>query len=406
MPDSSPTTKIPTMPAATTDLLIGTRCLSARRVSCVAAGMSCAAVSVSCVVAGISCAAVSVVSGVSVAMSIYSFPCGGVGCPRRARAWTIPELPASRSSSRSLSSRRGPVAAHLAREHRHAAENGQRTVPVSGMMLSVECAPSWRTDPEGAGRECECGDEIHVLLPPREASRVPLRKFDPRRCAAEIRRGYLPHLRKNGAPTELNPGEPCGSSPPSASDRSRASARSWTSLPGTSPTPGIGTELGSRWITTTPRRARGRIEGGTGVSTGTETLHRLKAVEGFRSRSVRHGSQILARSVAPTQSGTGHRLRASCSPLPLPLPLQFIIAMMAHAINERMARQLDYLQEDVRVLREVFAEKTGRKRIPFTDEPRRRRGQGPDPGRARAPLSARATQHNERARLSSTSTSA
>jgi hypothetical protein len=27
--------------------------------------------------------------------------------------------------------------------------------------------------------------------------------------------------------------------------------------------------------------------------------------------------------------------------LPLPLPLQFIIAMMAHAINERMARKLD-----------------------------------------------------------------
>ncbi len=52
--------------------------------------------------------------------------------------------------------------------------------------------------------------------------------------------------------------------------------------------------------------------------------------------------------------------------MPLPLPLQFIVAMMAHAINERMARQLDYLQEEVRVLREVFAETTGRKRIPFT----------------------------------------
>jgi hypothetical protein len=31
----------------------------------------------------------------------------------------------------------------------------------------------------------------------------------------------------------------------------------------------------------------------------------------------------------------------------LPLPLRFIIAMMAHAINERMARKLDYLLEDV-----------------------------------------------------------
>jgi hypothetical protein len=52
--------------------------------------------------------------------------------------------------------------------------------------------------------------------------------------------------------------------------------------------------------------------------------------------------------------------------LPLPLPLQFIIAMIAHAINERMARQLDYLQEEVRVLREAFQATTGRKRIPFT----------------------------------------
>ena len=56
----------------------------------------------------------------------------------------------------------------------------------------------------------------------------------------------------------------------------------------------------------------------------------------------------------------------------LPLPLQFLIAMVAHAINERMARQLDYLMEEVRVLREVYTEATGRKRIPFTDEHRRR----------------------------------
>jgi putative transposase len=46
--------------------------------------------------------------------------------------------------------------------------------------------------------------------------------------------------------------------------------------------------------------------------------------------------------------------------------------MMARAINERMARQLDYLLEEVRVLREAFTETTGRKRIPFTDEQRKR----------------------------------
>lgn len=56
----------------------------------------------------------------------------------------------------------------------------------------------------------------------------------------------------------------------------------------------------------------------------------------------------------------------------LPLPLQIVIAMMAHAINERMALKLEYLQEEARVLREVFTETTGRKRIPFTDKQRRR----------------------------------
>jgi hypothetical protein len=56
----------------------------------------------------------------------------------------------------------------------------------------------------------------------------------------------------------------------------------------------------------------------------------------------------------------------------LPLPFQFIIAMVAYAINERMVRRLDYLLEEVRVLREVYSETTGRKRIPFTDEQRSR----------------------------------
>lgn len=46
--------------------------------------------------------------------------------------------------------------------------------------------------------------------------------------------------------------------------------------------------------------------------------------------------------------------------------------MVAYAINERMARRIGYLLEEVRVLREVYGETTGRKRIPFTDEQRRR----------------------------------
>jgi hypothetical protein len=46
--------------------------------------------------------------------------------------------------------------------------------------------------------------------------------------------------------------------------------------------------------------------------------------------------------------------------------------MAAYAINERMARRIEYLLEEVRVLREVYNECTGRKRISFTDEQRRR----------------------------------
>jgi hypothetical protein len=56
----------------------------------------------------------------------------------------------------------------------------------------------------------------------------------------------------------------------------------------------------------------------------------------------------------------------------LPVTFQFIIAMVAYSLNERMARRLEYLLEEVRVLREVYTETTGRKRIPFTDEQRRR----------------------------------
>jgi hypothetical protein len=42
--------------------------------------------------------------------------------------------------------------------------------------------------------------------------------------------------------------------------------------------------------------------------------------------------------------------------------------MVAYAINERMARRVEYLQEEVRVLREVLVAKTGGPRITFTDD--------------------------------------
>jgi hypothetical protein len=56
----------------------------------------------------------------------------------------------------------------------------------------------------------------------------------------------------------------------------------------------------------------------------------------------------------------------------LPATLQDVIAMVAYAINERMARRVDYLQEEVRVLKEALATATGKTRIAFTPEQRRR----------------------------------
>jgi hypothetical protein len=56
----------------------------------------------------------------------------------------------------------------------------------------------------------------------------------------------------------------------------------------------------------------------------------------------------------------------------IPATLQFIIAMMASAINERMQRKLGYVQEEVRVLKEVVLATTGSARISFTAGQRRR----------------------------------
>lgn len=56
----------------------------------------------------------------------------------------------------------------------------------------------------------------------------------------------------------------------------------------------------------------------------------------------------------------------------LPSTLQFVIAMIACAINERMQRKLDYAQEEVRVLKEALQAATGTGRISFTADQRRR----------------------------------
>ena len=46
--------------------------------------------------------------------------------------------------------------------------------------------------------------------------------------------------------------------------------------------------------------------------------------------------------------------------------------MLAYALNERMARKAEYLREENRVLKEALRAATGKKRIPLSDEQRRR----------------------------------
>ena len=56
----------------------------------------------------------------------------------------------------------------------------------------------------------------------------------------------------------------------------------------------------------------------------------------------------------------------------LPVTIQFIVAMFAYGLNERMARKAEYLREENRVLKEALRAATGKTRIPFTDNQRRR----------------------------------
>src|SRR5664279_1406880 len=56
----------------------------------------------------------------------------------------------------------------------------------------------------------------------------------------------------------------------------------------------------------------------------------------------------------------------------VPGTLQFLIAMIASAISERLQRKLDYAQEEVRVLKEILCTATGKERISFTADQRRR----------------------------------
>jgi transposase len=56
----------------------------------------------------------------------------------------------------------------------------------------------------------------------------------------------------------------------------------------------------------------------------------------------------------------------------LPLTLQFLIAMIASAVSERLERKLAYALEEVRILKEILRAATGKDRISFTPDQRRR----------------------------------
>ncbi len=56
----------------------------------------------------------------------------------------------------------------------------------------------------------------------------------------------------------------------------------------------------------------------------------------------------------------------------LPLPLQFLVAMAACAISERQQKALEYKTEEVLVLKAILRAVTGKERIDFTEDQRRR----------------------------------
>ena len=50
----------------------------------------------------------------------------------------------------------------------------------------------------------------------------------------------------------------------------------------------------------------------------------------------------------------------------LPMTLQFIIMMIASAINDRLQRKLDYVEEERRILKEQLDAVTDGKKLAFT----------------------------------------
>ena len=56
----------------------------------------------------------------------------------------------------------------------------------------------------------------------------------------------------------------------------------------------------------------------------------------------------------------------------LPATLQFFVAMIASAMADRLTRKVAYMHQEVPVLKELLQDATGKKRIAFTADQRRR----------------------------------
>ena len=53
-------------------------------------------------------------------------------------------------------------------------------------------------------------------------------------------------------------------------------------------------------------------------------------------------------------------------PSMLPATVQFIIAMIALALTDRLTRKMDYMRKEQRILMDLLHQATGRKRFAFT----------------------------------------
>ena len=56
----------------------------------------------------------------------------------------------------------------------------------------------------------------------------------------------------------------------------------------------------------------------------------------------------------------------------LPATFHFIIAMLASALTDRLTKKMAYMREEQRILIDLLQDVTGKKRLTFTPDQRRR----------------------------------